>query len=132
VTLGAETLTQLRKHRRSQLELKMKNGKAYADFGLVFAKEPEDLDRPQAELGQPIETLARRTQSVVKAAGVRRIKFHGIRHTVATLSLQAGTPPHVVAAKLGHSAMELMKTYAHALPDMQQDAAARLATLLHG
>jgi hypothetical protein len=28
--------------------------------------------------------------------------------------------------------MELMKTYAHALPNMQQDAAARLGALLHG
>jgi len=40
--------------------------------------------------------------------------------------------PHVVVAKLGHSAMELMKTYAHAMPEMQRDAAARLANLLHG
>ena len=50
----------------------------------------------------------------------------------ATLSLQAGMPPHVVAARLGHSVIELMKTYAHALPDMQQDAASRLGALLHG
>jgi hypothetical protein len=41
-------------------------------------------------------------------------------------------PPHVVADRLGHSVMELMKTYAHALPNMQQDAAARLGALLHG
>ena len=78
-------------------------------------------------------TLSRRRfQNVVKAANVKRIKFHGVRHTVATLSLKAGTPPHVVAAKLGHSPMELMKTYAHATPDMQQDAAALLGSLLHG
>jgi integrase len=34
-------------------------------------------------------------------AGVKAIKFHGCRHTVA--------PPHVIAARLGHSVMELMK-----------------------
>ena len=33
---------------------------------------------------------------------------------------------------LGHSVTELMETYAHALPNMQQDAAARLGALLHG
>jgi integrase len=27
---------------------------------------------------------------LIKAAGVRRIKFHGLRHTVATLMLSAG------------------------------------------
>jgi hypothetical protein len=37
-----------------------------------------------------------------------------------------------VAARLGHSVMELMKTYAHALPGMQQQAAAALGAVLHG
>jgi integrase len=88
---------------------------------------------PKAGLGQPLNTLSEaRFQALVKTANVRKIKFHGVRHTVATLSLQAGMPPHVVAARLGHSVMELMKTYAHALPNMQQDAASRLGALLHG
>jgi len=44
---------------------------------------------------QPLDTLSEnRFQRLVKTAGVKRIKFHGCRHTVATLSLQAGTPPH--------------------------------------
>jgi hypothetical protein len=48
------------------------------------------------------------------------------------LSLEAGTPPHVVAARLGHDVMVLMRTYAHALPNQQQAAAAQLGALLHG
>jgi integrase len=111
----------------------MRNRTVYQDFGLMFAREPENCQTPEAALGQPLKTLSElRFQALVKAADVRRIKFHGCRHTVATLSLQAGTPPHVVAAKLGHSVMELMRTYAHALPGQQQDAAARLGALLHG
>jgi integrase len=108
-------------------------GATYKDFDLIFAKEPVDLQTPKASLGQPLTTLSEaRFQRLVGDAGVRQIKFHGTRHTVATLSLQAGMPPHVVAARLGHSVMELMKTYAHALPNMQQDAASRLGALLHG
>ena len=41
---------------------------------------------------------------------MKRIKFHGCRHTADAVAA-AGTPPHVVAARLGHSVMELMKTY---------------------
>ena len=68
-----------------------------------------------------------------KAAGVRRIKFHGLRHTVATLMLSAGVPAHVVQRRLGHSKVEMtLGIYAHVLPSMQQDAAAKLAALLHG
>jgi integrase len=100
---------------------------------LVFSKEDADLQTPTARLGEPLDTLSEnRFQALVKAAGVRKIKFHGTRYSVATLSLAAGVPPHVVADRLGHSVMELMKTYAHALPNMQQDAAARLGALLHG
>ena len=70
---------------------------------------------------------------LTEAAGVRRIKFHGLRHTSATLSLQAGTPEHVVAARLGHAKVEMtLNVYAHALPNQQQAAAERLGAMLHG
>jgi integrase len=133
VMLGEETLARLRAHKKAQAELKMKNRRVYEDHALVFGREPEDLQTPTHKLGQPLTTLSgRRFQALAKEADVKRIKFHGCRHTVATLSLQAGTPPHAVAARLGHSVLELMKTYAHALPDQQQDTATRLGRLLHG
>ena len=70
---------------------------------------------------------------VVKAAGVRLIKVHGTRHTVATLLLQAGVPVQVVAQRLGHAQISMtLEVYAHALPDMQRDAAAKLGALLAG
>jgi integrase len=60
-------------------------------------------------------------------------QFHGMRHTCATLLLQAGVPVHVVAQRLGHKKVETtMEIYAHALPSMQQDAAANLNAVLHG
>src|SRR5207244_3890119 len=110
-----ERLRSERTHRQAQRELKMKNRTTYHDFNLIFAKEACYVQRRDAALGQPLTTLSEsRFQTLVKTAGVKPIKFHGVRHTVATLSLESGTPPHVVAARLGHSTIELMKTYAHA------------------
>ena len=47
--------------------------------------------------------------------------------------LSAGVLPNVVQRRLGHSKVEMtLNIYAHVLPDMQADAAKRLAALLHG
>jgi len=90
----------------------------------------EALHTPRTTLGQPLQwnNIGQRLFArLIKAAGVRRIKFHGLRHTSATLSLQTGTPVHVVAARLGHSKVTMtMEVYAQVLPDMQTDAAATL------
>ena len=64
-------------------------------------------------------------------AGVRLIKSHRLRRTSATLLLQAGVTPNVVQERLRHKRIEItLNIYAHALPSMQQDATAKLATLL--
>ena len=74
----------------------------------------------------------REFRKLLEASGVRRIKLHGLRHTCATLLLQASVPPQVVQQRLGHKKIEItLSVYAHALPSMQQDAAAKLAAMLH-
>ena len=133
--LGAETLNLLREHRRLQAELKLRNRQHYHDHGLIFAKEWGDRTRRYDTLGDPLQmnNLGQREYAkLITASGVRRIKFHGMRHTCATLLLQAGVPAHVVQKRLGHKRIEMtLSTYAHALPSMQQDAADRLAEILH-
>ena len=102
----------------------------------MFAKEWGGLQRRHDTLGNPLQANnigQNEYAKLIVAAGVRRIKFHGMRHTCATLLLQAGVPPHVVQQRLGHKRIEMtLSTYAHALPSMQQDAAARLGVILHG
>ena len=134
--LGAETITLLREHKRHQAEMKMANRTVYQDHGLVFAKEWGERYGRKDFLGLPLQANnigEREFARVMKAAGVRRISFHGLRHTSATLMLKAGVAPHVVQQRLGHKRIEMtLGIYAHALPSMQQDAARRLGALLHG
>jgi integrase len=134
IRLGAETVDALRRHKAAQAEVKMANRTTYKDHGLIFAKEPEDIQTPGSELGQPLTTLSeRRYKSLLTDNGIRVIKFHGLRHTCATLLLAAGQPAMVVAARLGHAKVTMtLEVYAHANDDMQRAAAAQLASVLHG
>src|SRR4029453_13307497 len=105
IEIAPETVALLRRHRGHQAELKLANGPHYHDHGLVFAKEWNDLTRGHDSLGVPLSMCnlgAREYVRLIKTARVRRIKFHGLRHTCATLLLQAGVSRHVVQRRLGH------------------------------
>jgi integrase len=103
----------------------MQRRPTHNDFGLVFTRDD----------GEPLlmNNLGQREYAaLIKAAHVKAIKFHGLRHTCATLLLQAGQPIHVVSERLGHAKVSMtLEVYAHVLPDMQADAADALGALLH-
>jgi len=135
IPMASETVALLRRHKAHQAELKLANRTHYHDHSLVFAKEWEYLQRHGDTLGHPLpmNSLGQQEHArIIAQAGVRPIKFHGLRHTCATLLLQAGVPIKVVQERLGHKQISItLDIYAHALPSMQQDAAAKLAALLH-
>jgi len=135
ISLSPAVVALLRTHRQRQREFRMANGPRYHDHELVFAKDWSDLQRRSDCLGEPLQinNLGQREYAqIIKAARLRPIKFHGLRHTCATLLLQAGVPVHVVSERLGHAKVSMtLEVYAHVLPDMQSEAAATLGTLLH-
>ena len=119
----------LRKHKAHQSALKLAFRSVYHDEGLVFAKEhPPSFGRPLQ-----INNLGEREyRRLIKKAGVGPIKFHGLRHTCATLALKQGVHVKVVSEQLGHKNIEItLNRYAHALPSMQHDAAVTLGELFH-
>ena len=68
---------------------------------------------------------------VVARTPVPEITLHDLRHTHATLLLQAGTPVKVVCERLGHSNPAFtMSVYQHVLPGMQAEAAVVFAQIL--
>lgn len=83
------------------------------------------------QAGEPLHptTWGHMFNGHVSELGLRRIRLHDMRHTAATLLLQAGVAPVVVAGILGHSPAVLLSTYAHALPNAKRDAVDLLAGL---
>ncbi len=54
-------------------------------------------------------------------AGVRRVTWHKLRHTVATELMIRGTPLLVVKEILGHKTLEMTARYAHVAPNVARD-----------
>ncbi|MED0983007.1 tyrosine-type recombinase/integrase [Bacillus paramycoides] len=64
-------------------------------------------------------------------AGVPRIRIHDLRHTHATLMLQAGEHPKIVQDRLGHSSIHMtLDKYSHVTQNMQQQAAENFESVL--
>jgi integrase len=85
--------------------------------------------------GQPLhpDWFRRRFERRIHRAGLPKIRFHNLRHTHATLALQAGVHPKVISERLGHSTVAMtLDVYAHAIPALQHDAAATIADLVSG
>ena len=135
VAITAETVALLKAHKRHQAALKMANRATYTDHSLVFAKEYGHLRRRVDYLGHPLQmnNLGERSFApLCKVAGVRRVTFHALRHTCATLLLGAGEPVHVVSDRLGHRDVSVtLNTYAHVLEAHARGAADRIGALLH-
>jgi integrase len=79
-----------------------------------------------------VGTLARRLKGILSEAGLPAVRLYGLRHTAATLALAAGVPTKVVSEQLGHASSGFtLDVYAHVLPHMQKEAAARVERLLY-
>ncbi len=68
---------------------------------------------------------------LLRKAGLPTIRFHDLRHTHATLALQATKNVKAVSARLGHADIRVtLNTYAHFLPIMEEEYVAAMEQLL--
>jgi integrase len=126
IPLPLSVIRELKKHRLSQLEYRLKIGKAYQDSDFVFT----------TEIGTPIllSNLRRRHfKPILTEAGLpEKLRLYDLRHTCATLLLMEGENPKVVSERLGHSSVVItLDTYSHVLPSMQAEATNKIEQLLY-
>ena len=120
ITVDPVTAAALRAHRKAQLEERMAWGGAWQDSGRVFVHEDGSPFHP--------DSITKMLKNRCKVAGLPWIGVHGLRHTWASLALEAGVHPKVVQERLGHSSIAVtLDIYSHTTPGMDEDAAALVA-----
>jgi integrase len=60
--------------------------------------------------------VTKRFKAACRAAGVREIKFHDLRHTFATRLAASGQPQRTIQEFLGHADSKTTQIYAHYAP----------------
>lgn len=123
IALPRVAMVALRAHRVRQKKERLVAGPNWSENGLVFT----------TKTGQPIEpsNLTKTFKALLDRAGVRKVRFHDLRHTAATFLLAQGVDPRTIMETLGHSQISLtLDTYSHVLPELQRRAAERMNELL--
>ena len=125
IPLPSAVIMDLQEHKENQNEEKNNSKKiTYTDHEFVFATKTGEPFSDRNIIGKYFKPL-------LKAEGLPDIKLYGLRHTCATLLLKAGENIKVVSERLGHADVALtLRTYAHVLPNMQEEATVKLSKML--
>ncbi|HPE95110.1 MAG TPA: tyrosine-type recombinase/integrase [Bacillota bacterium] len=90
-------------------------GKDWHNLDYVFTEEDGYVMNPQTPTKQFSKFLARHS--------IRHLKFHGLRHTSATMLLANGCDIKTVSSRLGHADLDITNVYVHALEATDRVAA---------
>lgn len=115
IVLPTECIDSLKIHREQQGEARRAAGMDWSDNGLVFT----------TPTGSPLEpaNLTRSFSRLLNRAGLRRIRFHDLRHSTATLLLEQGADLVVIKELLGHAHIGVTAgVYAHVRLRLQRQA----------
>ena len=96
----------------------------WKESGLVFTTDIGTAINPT--------NLIKHFKLKTEEAGLPRIKFHSLRHSVASILLEQNTHPRLVAELLGHSSVNLtLNTYSHITNPMNTIVADTLNRAVH-
>lgn len=123
ISISDQDVEELKRQQRRIEEEKDAAGDTYQDQGFVVSSKFGRIT-----YADPITKMFRRESDRL---GLPKLRFHDLRHTHASLLLKQGVHPKIVSERLGHSSITItLDTYSHLLPNMQEEAARDLGTLL--
>lgn len=124
LTPAPSVMDLLRSVQRQQKENRLKAGSAWSNpMNLVFT----------GPLGGHLSsvTVYNHFKRIAQALGFPQVRFHDMRHTFATLSLQNGDDIKTVSENLGHATTAFtLDVYGHVTEQMRKESASRMQAFI--
>ncbi|SHH08965.1 tyrosine-type recombinase/integrase [Desulfosporosinus lacus] len=123
IPLLPKVIKEIKRFQSLKRQEKILLGPDYIDSGLLFT----------TAYGTPIEprNLNRKHAAITKTAGIKLLRVHDLRHTVATLLLDDGENPVNVSDLLGHAKTSTtLDIYGHSTPEGKIRAVSRFSNLI--
>lgn len=80
---------------------------------LLANQGPKDEGPVFTFRGRPIKSPKKGFRRACERAGIKNLRWHDLRHTMATWAIQSGVPLDAVQDVLGHASIETTRRYAH-------------------
>ena len=115
MTMNEEIKIYLKSVRKRQLENKMFYGNTYVDSGYICTYDNGEYIKP--------DYLTRTFKKMLEknADKIKRVRFHDLRHSSATMLLSLGFSLEDIKAWLGHSDISTTQRYAHYLDSKKKN-----------
>ncbi len=119
VVLPTVVIEGLKAHRERLAEQRLKAAEKWHEQGLVFPTVQSNSKVPGGFLRA--NSVVASFKMLLKRADLPDVRFHDLRHSVATILFAAGVDLKVISELLGHSSIAVTSDiYARLLPDMQR------------
>ncbi len=120
ISIPPAAVARLRAHKAKQRALMLEMGSDYQRTHDLVCAQPD---------GRPIQPARLTTayRGLAALHGLKGVSLHDLRHSHATMLLEAGVDLKVVSARLGHSTIVLTAdTYAHVTEKLDRDATSKI------
>ena len=133
IELDGRTVDALRTWKARQAEERLSVGPAYHSAENLVFTLPDGRGYHPERLSREFDRKQATYNRLNPSTPLPRLRLHDLRHTWATLALEAGVHPKVVSERLGHSTVSItLDLYSHVMPGMQSQAAEQVSDMIFG
>lgn len=124
ITVTDSTINILKKYKQEQDLEKARLGKKWVNSNKVFTKNNGEVMFP--------DTPSKILSKIIKKYNLKKITFHQLRHTSASLQIALGVHTKLISNRLGHSsASTTLNIYSHIFKSVEEESAKKLESIFN-